>query len=132
LLYENHSKPSAWDYTDFSYPIDIFLGIYKELADTGIRINFDVGNVVSLGLDPLDILPLVIKQIETIHVSDMAEVGKFSPTVIGSGVVPLRQVFAALKRHGFDGWLCIEEASNQGLPGIERAVAFVRETWAAV
>ncbi|MDW7655797.1 MAG: sugar phosphate isomerase/epimerase family protein [Bacillota bacterium] len=132
LLYENHSKPSAWDYTDFSYPIDIFLDIYKGLANTGIRINFDIGNVVSLGLDPLDILPLIIDQTETIHVSDMAKSGQFSPTAIGSGVVPLRQVFAALKRHGFDGWLCIEEASNQGLPGIARAVGFVRETWASV
>ena len=57
LLYENHSKPSAWQYADFSYPIDIFLEILDGLNGSGIRLNFDIGNVSSLGLDPLEILP---------------------------------------------------------------------------
>lgn len=129
LLYENHSKPSAWDHTDFSYPIDIFLEIFEGLKETGIRINFDIGNVVSLGLDPLDIVPLISNWIETIHVSDMKVSGKFAPTAIGTGVVPISKTFTLLKNNGFDGWLCIEEASNQGLTGIARAVDWVRETW---
>jgi sugar phosphate isomerase/epimerase len=129
LLYENHSKPSAWKYTDFSYPIDIFLEIFEGLADTGIRLNFDLGNITSLGLDPLKVLPLVLDRIETIHVSDMQKSGEFAPVAIGTGVVPIGAVLSVLKTSGFAGWLCIEEASNQGLPGIARAAEYVRETW---
>lgn len=129
LLYENHSKPSAWQYVDFSYPIDIFFAILDGLKGSGICLNFDIGNVSSLGLDPLEILPRVYDRIETIHVSDMKQVGAFSPVAIGTGAVPLHGVFSWLKRSGFDGWLCLEEASNQGLAGIRQAVDFVRAAW---
>lgn len=129
LLYENHSKPSAWKYTDFSYPIDIFFEIFEGLRSTGIRLNFDIGNITSLGLDPLKVLPRVMDRIETIHISDMKKSGEFAPVAIGTGVVPIGEVLSVLKTNGFAGWLCIEEASNQGLPGIARAAAYVRETW---
>ena len=129
LVYENHAKPSAWTYTDFSTPIDIFLEIFDGLKDTGIRINFDIGNVTALGLDPLEVLPRIYDRIETIHVSDMRTNGVFSPVAIGTGAAPIREVFSFLKSHGFDGWLCIEEASQHGLAGIRDAVAFVRDAW---
>jgi sugar phosphate isomerase/epimerase len=129
LLYENHSKPTAWQYLDFSYPMDIFLTILNRIKDTSIRLNFDIGNIVSLNLEPMDILPLVIDWIETIHVSDMSETGKFSPIAIGKGVVPIQSVFSYLKQQGFNGWLCIEEASNQGLDGITHAVQYVQRVW---
>ena len=31
----------------------------------------------------------------------------FSPTVIGTGVTPNREIFQMLKTAGFDKWLCI-------------------------
>lgn len=129
LLYENHSKPSAWKYNDFSYPIDVFFEIYEGLRNTGIRLNYDIGNITSLGLDPLKVLPRVLDRIETIHISDMMTSGVFAPAAIGTGVVPIGEVFSVLKSNGFSGWLCIEEASNQGLAGIAQAAAYVRETW---
>jgi sugar phosphate isomerase/epimerase len=129
LLYENHSKPSAWTYVDFSYPIDIFLEIYQGLQDTDVRLNFDIGNISALGLDPLAILPQVFLKIETIHVSDMQAIGRFAPVAIGTGAVPICEVFGWLKKRGFAGWLCIEEASNQGMTGIKNAVDFVRDAW---
>lgn len=129
LLYENHSKPSAWEYTDFSYPIDIFMEILDGLRDTDVRLNFDIGNVVALGLDPLELLPRVMDRIETIHVSDMEKSGTFAPVAIGTGAVPIRRIFSHLKNNGFKNWLCIEEASNRGFPGIAQAAAWVREAW---
>lgn len=129
LLYENHSKPSAWQYVDFSYPIDIFLEILDGLRHSDIRLNFDIGNISSLGLDPLAVLPRLFDSIETIHVSDMKEVGAFAPVAIGTGAVPIKAVFSYLKNRGFKGWLCLEEASNQGLAGIRRAAEFVRSAW---
>ncbi len=130
LLYEDHAKPGAWEYTDFSYPPEIFLEVYKGVKGTGIGVNFDIGNITAYGEDPLPILKKVIKHVETIHVSDMRESGSFSPVLIGTGVAPIREVFSYLKGEGFDKWLCIEEASFMGMDGIKRAVDYVRETWA--
>ena len=43
------------------------------------------------------------------------------------GLMP--DVFTCLKKHGWDKWLCIEEWGNQGLPGIDKAVEYTRQTW---
>lgn len=129
LLYEDHSKPGAWEYMDFSYPPNIFMEIVDGIWDTNVGINFDTGNIVAYGEDPLPILEKILPKIETIHVSDMQEYGRFSPVLIGRGVVPLRAIFSYLKNNGFDKWFCIEEASFQGLEGIKKAVSAVRRLW---
>ena len=129
LLFEDHAKPGAWDYVDFCFPPDIFLRICQGIRDTGIKLNYDTGNITAYGGDALEVLRKVVDMVEVIHVSDMAEKGRFSPTVIGTGVVPNREVFSFLKQHGFDNWLCIEEASGKGLDGIKIAHDFVRSAW---
>jgi sugar phosphate isomerase/epimerase len=129
LLYENHSKPGAWDYYDFSYPLDIFLEICEGIRPTDIRLNFDTANIVALGHDPLDVLAQVFDRVETIHVSDTAAVGTFKPVLVGTGVVAFGKIFHYLKSRGFDSWLCIEEASFTGMDGILKAADFTRRTW---
>jgi sugar phosphate isomerase/epimerase len=131
LLYEDHSKPGAWDLYDFSFPLEIFLQVCEGLRDTDIRINFDTGNIAALGEDPLAVLTQVADRVETIHVSDMAEVGAFKPVLVGTGVVKFPELFGYLKARGFDGWLCIEEASFAGMEGIKKAVDFTRRAWEA-
>jgi sugar phosphate isomerase/epimerase len=129
LLYENHSKPGAWDYADFSLPTCIFLEIYERTRNTSIKINFDTGNTLVFGDDPIPVLEQVIDDVETIHVADNSERGKLSPVVIGSGIVPFDEIFTFLKAHSFDGWFCIEEASNTGEYGVKAAVDFVWNKW---
>jgi len=34
-------------------------------------------------------------------------------------------------RAGWDGWMCMEEASGMGRVGVEAAACFIRETWQA-
>ena len=126
LLYENHSKPGAWDYMDFSFPLDIFLEICDGIRDTGIKLNFDVGNIVACGKDPFDIIPNVFDMVETIHISDIKRAGEFSPTIIGQGVVPNEQFIHYLNNNGFDGWLSIEEASGNGIDGVKTAYNYVK------
>ena len=77
---------------DFSFPADIFLEIFDSLRDTQIKLNFDIGNLVAQGLDPLPVLEQVIDRVETVHISDMAEYGKFAPVEIGTGVSPIEPV----------------------------------------
>ena len=127
LLYENHSKPGAWDYADFSFPVDIFLEICGNIRDTGIKLNFDTGNIVARGLNPLDVVPEVFDMVETVHISDIKKAGEFCPTKIGSGVVPNEQFIDYLKDNKFKGWLCIEEASGNGIEGIKDAFLYIQK-----
>jgi len=132
LLFENHSKPGAWDLPDFGYPTEVFLRIAEAIRDTGIGINFDLANPLSFGDDPLPVLESVIDQVTTVHASDIAARGRFYPVLLGEGIVPFDALFGRLKQHGFDGWICIEEASRLGADGIKAATEFVRRKWAGM
>lgn len=130
LVYEDHSKPGAWDYMDFSNPPEIFLSIARQIADTSIGINFDTANILVAGENrTLEVLEQVIHQVETIHVAETATLGKMDPVLLGTGLVPVREVFSLLKKYRWDNWLCIEEWGNMGREGVEKAVEYTRRMW---
>lgn len=131
LVYENHAKPGAWDYMDFSNPPHIFLQIAKGLKDTSIEINFDTANILVAGhQNTIEILDEVIDKVLTIHVAETATFGKMDPVVLGTGIVPFKEIFSYLKSKNFEGWLCLEEFGNKGKEGIQQGIEFVRRTWA--
>jgi sugar phosphate isomerase/epimerase len=131
LVYENHAKPMVWEYTDFSQPPEIFLEIARRTADTGIMINFDTGNAAAYAEDPVKLLDAVIDRVYSVHASDTARHGALEHVLLGTGVTPYPEIFSRLRAAGWDGWICMEEASKQGLAGIQAAADFVRRTWAA-
>jgi sugar phosphate isomerase/epimerase len=128
-VYENHAKPGAWEYTDFSTPPDIFLEVARGTAPAGLGVNFDTGNAAAFAPDPLAMLDQVIDRVVSVHVADTAVFGELKPTLIGTGIAPLRGIFDRLAAIGWDGWLCMEEASFQGREGVAAAARFVRRTW---
>jgi sugar phosphate isomerase/epimerase len=130
LVYENHAKPGAWEYTDFSQPPEIFLEIARGTAGAGLAINFDTGNAAAFAEDPLALLDQVIHRVASVHASDTAERGQLRPVLLGTGVTPFGPLFGRLVAAGWDGWICMEEASFQGREGVEAAARFVRQTWA--
>ena len=130
LVYEDHAKPGAWDYIDFSNPPQIFLRIAELIKDTGIGINFDTANILASGENKtLEVLEKVIDNVETIHVAETGTMGRSDPVLLGTGIVPFSEIFAMLKKYNWDKWLCIEEFSNLGIEGVKKAVEFTRKTW---
>jgi sugar phosphate isomerase/epimerase len=130
LVYEDHSKPGAWDYMDFSNPPDIFLAIAKQIKDTSIGINFDTANILVAGENrTVEVLEEVLDNVVTIHVAETATLGKMDPVLLGTGIVPISDVFKTLKKHNWDNWLCIEEWGNMGIEGVRKAVEYTRSTW---
>jgi len=131
LVYENHSKPGVWDYSDFSHPTQIFLKIVEGIWDTNIGINFDTANSLILGDDPVEILKKIMEKVYVIHASDVLALGELRPTVLGEGIVPFKEIIKFLKEVDYDGWICIEEASNTGIEGISKATDFIKRSWAS-
>jgi sugar phosphate isomerase/epimerase len=129
LVFENHSKPGAWNYVDFSHPTELFLEIAAGIEGTGIGINFDTANTLVYGDDPLQVLERVADRVVTIHAADTLRRGHLDPVLLGQGIVPFKEIFQVLKQHHFDGWICIEEASKSGEEGVRKAMEFVRDTW---
>lgn len=129
LVYENHAKPSAWKYFDFTYDADLFLEICGRLREIDIGINFDIGNFTAFGTDALEILKKVYDQVETVHISDMKEYGSFNPVEIGQGKAPIATALRFLQNKKFSGWMTIEEASGNGTAGIQSAYEYIKNLW---
>jgi len=130
ILFENHSKPGAWERPDYLFDTRRFLKFAELLKNTGIGINFDTANTFAYGDDPLPVLTKILPQLETIHVNDTDAPGSLHFVVAGTGMAPIKEIFTAVKRAGFDGWICIEEAGMKGPDGIIRAIDYVKKTWA--
>jgi sugar phosphate isomerase/epimerase len=130
LVYENHAKPGAWRYTDFSQPPEIFLEIVRRTAGSGLGINFDTGNAAAFSDEPLWLLEQVIDRVVSVHASDTALHGQLWHVLLGTGVTPFAAIFGRLAQEGWDAWICMEEASNGGRAGLEAATRFIRQTWA--
>ncbi|MGW8250064.1 MAG: sugar phosphate isomerase/epimerase family protein [Anaerolineales bacterium] len=131
LVYENHSKPGVWEYTDFSEPPDIFLEIARATAGVGLGINFDAGNAATFADDPCELLRAVMPRVVSVHASDSSTRGKLNHVLLGTGITPYPALFRDLKQAGWEGWICMEEASFQGRQGLDSAARFIRETWDA-
>lgn len=129
LVYENHGKPGAWTYTDFSQPPDIFLAIVRATDGVGLGLNFDTANATAFSRDPLELLDQCIERVVSIHAADTAVRGELKPVLLGTGVTPFDPIFRKLVQAGWNNWICIEEASFQGRAGVEKAVQFVRQLW---
>jgi sugar phosphate isomerase/epimerase len=131
LVYENHAKPGAWQYADFSQPPEIFLEIVHQTAGVPLGVNFDMGNAATFADDPLQLLEKVMHRVISLHASDSSTHGALNHCLLGTGITPYSSLFACLKRNGWDGWICMEEASMLGQEGVERAASFVRASWEA-
>jgi sugar phosphate isomerase/epimerase len=131
LVYENHAKPGAWEYPDFSQPPEIFLDIVRQTKGTTLGVNFDTGNAATFADDPVHLLESVIDRVISVHAADSSTRGALNHCLLGTGITPFPALFKCLKQHGWDGWICMEEASLLGKSGVERAAAFVRAAWDA-
>jgi sugar phosphate isomerase/epimerase len=132
LVFENHYKAPVWQHADFSFPTDIFLEIVRRTSGTTLGVNWDTANTLAYGDDPIPVLDEVLDRVASVHAAETAERGSLKPVLVGTGLVPFPAMFRRLREAGFDGWICIEEASQRGAAGVAAAVQFVRSLWESV
>ncbi|MCL6546239.1 MAG: sugar phosphate isomerase/epimerase [Bryobacteraceae bacterium] len=130
LNLENHTKAFTWTQFDFAIRGEVFLEILDRLKDAPVGVQFDIANPLVAGEDPLALFEKVRERIGYVHVNDVARPGVFEFVPAGSGVAPLRQVLAELRRQGYQGWVGVEEASRTGEEGFRKAVGFTRQALA--
>jgi sugar phosphate isomerase/epimerase len=129
LCYENHTRGYAWTYNDFSQPAEIFLEIFRRTEGAGLQLLYDTANTLAAGDDPLAVLAQVKHRVAVVHVNDIRRAGYFEPCLLGAGVAPVKEIFAALVQNGFDGWVSVEEASKTGEEGFLRAIPYAEQLW---
>ncbi len=129
--YEDHYKDYFWERPDFSQRSEIFLEIVDRLRDSALKINFDFGNPVMLGEDPLAVLREVVDRVVHVHCSDRHP-GEYPHQIAGDGSVNFAEGFRILHAAGYDGWLSSEYNGTQGIDGLRKSVAYLRKTWREV
>ncbi len=129
--YEDHYKDYFWERPDFSQRGEIFLEILDRLRDTPLKVNFDFGNPVMIGEDPLALLREVVDRVVHVHCSDRHQ-GEYPHQIAGEGSVDFPAGFRILHDAGYDGWLSSEYNGTQGLEGLKRSLEYLRSTWAEV
>ncbi|WP_126973531.1 sugar phosphate isomerase/epimerase family protein [Gynurincola endophyticus] len=74
----------------------------------------DIGHWARNGLNVVECLQKLEGRILGVHLKDVSESGntKAEDVVVGTGVIPMKEVFAELKRQGFKGQFSIERENN--------------------
>ena len=134
LALENHGR--------FAGRSDQVRGIIEKIDSPALRVNFDTGNFLPVGQDPVAAARELAELVVLVHLKDIRYAGDNEPShvfpdpsgrlltgsVIGDGLVDLPGVMAALREAGYDGWLSLEfEGSEDPLAaGVPRSRATAR------
>jgi len=87
---------------------DQYLEVAERLNAPSIGLNFDVGHAFCVGEEiPAQIAKLA-GQIRHYHFEDIAATRVHHHLVPGTGAIPFPEVFEAIRRTGYDGWLTVE------------------------
>lgn len=142
---ENHYKDGFWTYPEFAQKMDRFVEIVDAVSDTThFGVQYDPSNAIVAGDNPLELLNHVASRVVSMHASDryLAEgttledlrqndgtIG-YSPNlrhgVTGKGLNDYDAIFSTLAKHGYTGWVSIEDGMN-GMEEMAESLAFLRE-----
>lgn len=129
ILFENHSKPGAWERPDFDFHTGRFLALVDAMNGLPVSINFDTANTFALGDDASSVFEKVIDRVKSIHINDIRDVSKLEFVGIGDGNAPISSIFSIAKAHHYNGLLSIEEVGRDGLRGIQQSYTRAKALW---
>ena len=134
LALENHGR--------FAGRSDQVRHIIEQVNSSALRLNFDTGNFLIVGQDPLVAARELAGWVVLAHLKDMrlaaeSEAGhvftdpdgrRLTGCAVGDGLVDLPAVLAALGGAGYAGWLSLEyEGAEDAISlGVPRSLAFAR------
>lgn len=114
-------------------PIDV-LNAVKSL-DVRMGCCIDVGHCVRAGTDVVDAIHAAGPRLYNVHMKDLTDFhSRDSQVAVGDGKIPIGDIFIALKKTNYKGFVDLEyeiEPDNP-MPGVERSFAFMRRTSASL
>ncbi|HEX9108225.1 MAG TPA: sugar phosphate isomerase/epimerase [Longimicrobiales bacterium] len=93
LSFHNHADD--FKVLDGQVPYDVFM---QRTDPALVRHEFDIGNLVEAGRDPMDYLRRFGSRYWLFHVKDPVKAGAAGDTVVGHGIMDWKQFFAAVER----------------------------------
>lgn len=117
LALENHGR--------YFSRIDVVERVLSSVSSSHLRLNFDTGNFVWAGDDPLEALRRLGGYVVHVHAKDVdAKGGACSP---GEGLIDFPAIVRGLQSAGFSGFYSIEyEGSRDQLLGVGLGVGYLR------
>ncbi len=119
-----HNHPDDFRTLDGQVPYDVFV----ERTDPAlVRHEFDVGNLVATGRDPMEYLRRFGERYRLFHVKDPVARGSADDTVVGRGIMDWKAFFAALGEMGDRHFYVEQESLTPDLLGdIRRGREFLQ------
>jgi len=108
-------------------PLDI-LKLVKNL-DPRIGCCIDVGHTVRAGTDVVEAINAVGPRLFNMHIKDLSDFkAKESQVAVGRGKMPIREIFAALAKINYKGFVDLEYEIHEDdpMPGVIESVAYMR------
>jgi len=111
----------------FPSPLDVL----KAVKDMDPRMGccIDVGHCVRAGADVVEAIHACGSRLHNMHIKDLASfTEKESQVAVGQGKMPIRAIFEALVKTGYQGWVDLEYEihGDSPLPGVTESIAYMR------
>lgn len=126
LVWENHSRPGAWENPDFNFDRGRLSAMAGRMQGMGMGLNYDIANAWALGYGP-ELFRQWFPEIASIHVNDLESAEPLRFAGIGRGTAPVWETLALAAEQSFGGLVSVEEASMEGLAGVRRYVGAVKQ-----
>ena len=108
-------------------PLDI-LKLVRNL-DPRIGCCIDVGHTVRAGTDVVEAINAVGPRLFNMHIKDLSDFkSKESQVAVGRGLMPIREIFAALAKTNYKGFVDLEYEIREDdpMPGVIESIAYMR------
>jgi sugar phosphate isomerase/epimerase len=107
------------------------LDVLKSLKNTDPRIGccIDVGHTVRAGTDVVQAIHKVGPRLFNVHMKDLSNFqSKESQVAVGEGIMPVREMFAALIAIKYQGFVDLEYEihADDPMPGVQSSFAYMR------
>jgi sugar phosphate isomerase/epimerase len=108
-------------------PLDV-LAVVKDM-DPRMGCCIDVGHCARAGVNPVDAIKAVGPRIFDLHVKDLKDyTSRESQVDVGDGIIPFKEIFAALIAAKYKGHVDLEYEINgeNPMPGVIKSFAYMR------
>jgi sugar phosphate isomerase/epimerase len=111
----------------FPSPLDVL----KTVKDMDPRMGccIDVGHCVRAGTDVVEAIHAAGPRLYNMHIKDLASfTDKESQVAVGEGMLPIRDIFDALVKINYPGWVDLEYEihGDDPMPGVTESFAYMR------